>query len=361
MTIWRWADWIEYVPPESRFSLGEGDTPIVRSQKIGPNAGLTNLFFKLETTNPAGSFKDRMGAAAISHMLANGQTRCVATSSGNTGSALAAYCAAAQLQCQIAIVETAPVDKLKQMLAYGADIFRIHQFGIDAEISSRAFETLQQIADRPDAAMQVSSYIYSPLGMTGVETISLELDEQRDGHIDHVFCPAGGGGLCVAVARGFARLVERGKRPTSPAVHCVQPEGNNTIAGPMRDGLPRAQPVDCTTKISGLQVANVNDGHMVIEECRPTGGTGHLVSDEAVWDAQKRLAREEGIFSEPAGAVALAGALQAAAAGDIDPGAITICLVTGIGFKDEESIDRMIDDASCPLIDLEDLEEQSRQ
>ena len=92
MSIWRFADWIEFVPPEARLTLGEGETPLVRSRQIGPEAGLPNLYFKLETTNPAGSFKDRFGAAAISHMQAEGQDRCIATSSGNTGSAVISGC-----------------------------------------------------------------------------------------------------------------------------------------------------------------------------------------------------------------------------------------------------------------------------
>ena len=355
MSIWRWNSKIEPCPESSQITLGEGDTPLLRSRQIGPQAGLKNLFFKLETTNPCGSFKDRFGAAAVSHMLAQNQTECLATSSGNTGAALAAYCAAAGIRCRIAIVETAPLSKMKQMLSYGAEVFRIRGFGLDPQISAEAFATLKELGSQPGRALQVSSYIYSPKGMSGCETVSLELAEQTGGKLDHVFCPAGGGGLCVAVARGFAALEKHGQQYKSPAVECVQPEGNDTMASPLREGLDRAREVECTTRISGLQVPNINDGHLVIEECRPTGGTGHLVSDEAIWQTQRRLAREEGIFSEPAGAVALAGALQAAERGLVDPDAVVVCLVTGTGFKDESSIDQMIADVDCPMIELAEL------
>ena len=114
MTIWRWANKLTPVPEEARVTLGEGDTPVVRSRRLGPELGMPHLYFKLETTNPSGSYKDRFGATAISHMVAAGQTKCIATSSGNTGAALAAYCAAANIECRIAIVETAPLGKLKQ-------------------------------------------------------------------------------------------------------------------------------------------------------------------------------------------------------------------------------------------------------
>jgi threonine synthase len=65
MSIWRWADWIDPVPAAARITLGEGNTPLIRSRSIGPSAGLKNLFFKLETVNPSGSYKDRFAAAAI--------------------------------------------------------------------------------------------------------------------------------------------------------------------------------------------------------------------------------------------------------------------------------------------------------
>ncbi len=329
--------------------LGQGSTPLIRSRKIGPGAGLPNLFFKLETCNPTGSYKDRFAAAAVSNMLVNGLTTCVATSSGNTGAALAAYCAAAGLRCRIAIVETAPEAKLRQMLAYGAEIDRVRGFGLSSEVTSRVLETLEKLGSRPGNALQVSAYAYSPEGMRGVESISRELAEQLP-EARHVFAPAGGGGLALATVRGFGDCV--------PAIHVVQPQGNDTIAGPLRDGLDEARAVECTSQISGLQVASVIDGHDLIRECRPTGGTGHLVSDERIWEVQRRLAREEGVFCEPAGAVALAGALQAAANGEIDPVEPIVCLVTGSGFKDAASLERMTADSPCPVIDLADLERQ---
>ena len=77
MSIWRWAEMIEPVPESARMTLGEGDTPLVRSRRIGPTAGLKNLFFKLEHGNATGSYKDRFACVAISHMLASGATKCV--------------------------------------------------------------------------------------------------------------------------------------------------------------------------------------------------------------------------------------------------------------------------------------------
>jgi threonine synthase len=335
MSLWRWNQhWAPTVAEGNRISLGEGETPLVRSRRIGPEAGLPNLFFKLESGNPSGSYKDRFAALAVAHMLENGQQTCVATSSGNTGAALAAYCAAAGIRCRIAVVETAPMGKLQQMLAYGAVIQRVRGFGLDSEITRRTFERLRERGNEPGCALQISAYAYSPLGMQGVESLGLELVEQLP-EVQHVFCPAGGGGLTLAVARGLQ------KSGHGAAVHCVQPEGNDTIAGPLRSGVNGAVAVECRTAISGLQVASVIDGHEVIAACRASGGTGYAVTDAEVWALQARLAREEGLFSEPAGVVALAGALRAARASEIDPEAAVVCLVTGSGFKDMASVERM--------------------
>lgn len=336
-------------PARPSLTLGEGNTPLVRSRHIGPSVGLPNLYFKLEGTNPTGSFKDRFGAAAISDMLARGKKLCLATSSGNTGSSLAAYCAAACIPCHIAIVETAPEGKLHQMLSYGAHLYRIKGFGLDPQVTRDVVAILQDLSQRGDAALQISAFRYSPAGMIGVRTLAHELAEQLQ-TIDHVFCPAGGGGLVVAAAEGFEEAKKRGRIRALPRIECVQPEGNNTISGPLRAGRDRAQPVTCTSTISGLQVASVIDGDAAIRACRTTSGNGHLVTDKAVYDAQARLALEEGIFAEPAAATALAGALSAVQSGEVARDATVVCLVTAIGFKDEKSVLKMIEGKPCPML-----------
>ena len=351
MSIWRFADWFDAPATDYRITLGEGNTPLVRSRSVGPRAGIENLWFKLESVNPSGSYKDRFAAAAVSDMLARGKTRCLATSSGNTGSALAAYCAAAALRCDIAIVETAPDGKLKQMMAYGANIFRVRGFGPDPRVTGEVFELLNDAGKSAECTLQISGFAYSPVGMSGVQTISYELAEQASSPIDHVFVPAGGGGLTLAIARGFRKLRQFPRSPSRPAVHCVQPSGNDTIAGPLRSGQNAGRVVQCQTQVSGLQVPTVIDGNEVIAECRASGGTGHLVDDNSVWEMQKRLAREEGIFCEPAGAVAAVAAVQAIQDREIDSHSMIVCIVTGSGFKDEVSLNRMLDAPTCPMLD----------
>jgi len=323
--------------------------------------GMPHLYFKMESLNPTGSYKDRFAAAAVADMLQRGETRAVASSSGNAGAALAAYCAAAGIECEIAIVHDAPAGKLKQMAAYGAQLRKIEQFGIDPETTTQVLQVLTIRGTQPGARLQVSAYCHSPVGMAGVETISHELVRQSvDRPIDHVFVCAGGGGLILAVARGFESLLQCGELAIGPKVHCVQPEGNDTMAGPLKEGLSHARACPkSTTRISGLQVPSVLDGHEAVRACQRSGGTGHLVPDSAIEAVQSRLAREEGIFCEPAAAVPLAGALQAVSSGLISSEETVVCLVTGIGFKDSAAVDRMVGERICPLVTLREFQSQS--
>lgn len=342
MSIWNHAERWGAPPPEFAVTMGEGNTPLIRSTRIGPELGLEHLWFKYEGGNPTGSYKDRFAAAAVAHLKHAGKSLCLGTSSGNTGAAVAAYCARAGIGCHLAIVEGAPEGKLRQMRAYGAHLHRIEGFGSSPTVTTEVMAGLQELAAELNAGFEISAYAFSPRGMAGVQTMGYEISESLGDVAFSVFSPAGGGGLTLAVARALAGT--RGR------VHCVQPVGNDTIATPLRDGADRAVAVESTTTISGLQVGSVLDGDEVVAACRKSGGTGHTVEDEAVFDWQGRLAREEGIFCEPACAVSVAGVARAVAAGELDPSEPVVCLITGVGFKDEKAILRMTGAEPTPLL-----------
>ncbi len=345
MNLWKHADKWDAPPIEAAVSLGEGGTPLVRSRVVGPALGLKNLWFKIESGNPTGSYKDRFAAAAVTHLKRDGRVACLGTSSGNTGAALAAYCARAGIRCFLAIVEGAPEGKLRQMRACGAQLIRLKNFGASPAVSDEVMAGLRGLAEELGAGLEISAFCFSPRGMAGVETVGLEISEAMGGQRFGIFSPAGGGGLTLAVARGVKAWGGAG------CVHCVQPAGNDTIASTLRAGRRRAVAMQSMTAISGLQVGSVLDGDQVIAACRELGGTGYVVTDEAVWAWQARLAREEGIFCEPAGAVALAGVELAVATGELASDDPAVCLVTGNGFKDERALLRMTGEAPTPLVE----------
>ncbi|MEO9005006.1 MAG: pyridoxal-phosphate dependent enzyme [Ginsengibacter sp.] len=336
--IWKYSHLLPHIEEHAKLTLGEGNTPLVKSKRLGKLLGLDNLYFKLESVNPSGSYKDRFAACAIADLIQKNSKICIATSSGNAGSALAAYSAAAGITCYLAIVDGAPIGKLQQMQVYGAATLMIKDFGIDTNVTIEVMNGLDALAQNMGIPVHISAFHYSPLAMAGVQTIAYEIAEEMPEFKGHIFPPVGGGGLTLAIIKGFKIWKEVNPQFKIPKVHCVQPEGNDTISGPLRNGLIKAQSVaKSLTLVSGLQVPNVIDGDQLLEACRTTGGTGYAVTDDEVYECQENMAKMEGIYCEPAGAVALAGVVKAVKNKEINRGEDVICVVTGHGFKDPTS------------------------
>jgi len=311
--------------------MGEGNTPLVESVSLGPRLGL-RLWFKLEMCNPTGSYKDRFVAAQLSELLRNDVGACVATSSGNTGASLAAYCARYRLACIVLVNEFAPLGKLAQMQAHGARVFCVKQFLISSTVTGSVYQKLLQISERAGIPIVVSAYRYCPAGMCGVERIAAEVGTACP-DADHVFVPVGGGGLLTAVCRGLEQFGS-----SQPKVHAVQPEGCSTVVSAFNAGRHEITPVTSTTAISGLAVPFDVDASLALGELARHGGRGVAVSDQEIFGAQRAMLREEGIWCEPAAAASLAGCLHAREQGWIAAGESVICIVTGHGFKDSDSL-----------------------
>jgi threonine synthase len=355
--MWKFDAMLPPVMPNCRIQLGEGQTPLVKSRSIGAALGLKNLYFKLENLNPSGSYKDRFASAFVSMMKMRSQSLCVATSSGNTGAALAAYCAAANIKCVLAIVDGAPIPKIKQMQLYGAHTIMVEGFGINPNTTSEVFAGLAKLTNSLSLPLPISAYIFCAEGMRGVQSIMYEIVDSIEAQ--HVFSPAGGGGLTLAMAKGALEYSANYKKITIPKVHCVQPEGNDTIASALRNGFVKANAVNnATTQISGLQVPSVLDGDLVIEYCRKLNGNGFVVKDSIVFEYQKLLAQTEGIFCEPAGAVSLAGLKLAVELNEVHSDETVVCLITGSGFKDMLSVDNQFNLPAIQKIDSTSLIKQ---
>ena len=338
-SIWQYHEFLAPRKSDHRIFLGEGQTPLIKSKSLGHELGIPELYFKLENLNPTGSYKDRFAAMFVSLLQSQSKTVCLATSSGNTGAALAAYCAAADIKCILAVVDGAPAAKIKQMQLYGASTYMIRDFGKRMDVTNEVFSFLESMAVSLRIPLPISAYHFCSEGMEGVETISYELLEEQEILIDHIFSPAGGGGLTLAIAKGVNRYGVLESVSALPKVNCVQPEGNDTIASALRR-TAKATPVPVsTTTISGLQVPNILDGDKVIEECTKLNGTGYVVTDAMVFDFQRKLAVREGIFCEPAGAVALAGLSEAVKKKEVNRNQTVVCIITGSGFKDMASVD----------------------
>lgn len=317
---------------EQILSLGEGNTPLVNCDRIGSRG---NLFLKMEQLNPTGSFKDRFAAVETAVMKQAGINTFIATSSGNTGSALAAYSAKYQIRCLLFVNEITPDGKLEQMLAYGAEIFRVKDFGITKDLSAPIFDRLQALAEQSGSRLVISAFRYSPQGMQGVKTIAYEILEQFEGVApSQIFVPVGGGGLLSGIWQGFLDLKERKIIDRFPRINAVQPELNDTVVTALTENRRVAREVQTTTTISGLAVQVDIDATLALNAVRNSGGSGYLVTDDDIRDAKEKLGCCEGIYVEPAGAASVAGYLKAVSKGHIDENENVVCIATGHGLKD---------------------------
>jgi len=326
-------------PTPTTLTLGEGHTPLVRSRWLGPRLGVRDLRFKLEHLNPSGSYKDRFAARFVGNHLAAGHPFVLATSSGNTGASLATYAAAAGLPCIVCVPVEAPEAKLAQICAHGAVVVRVRGM-LDTPDAVRALiDRLGDTCAAMGMPLGTSAYEIAPEAMAGIEPLGAEI--VAEGAPDRIFAPVGGGGLVVATWRG-AR--DASARTVPPRIHAVQPAGNDTVVTAFRAGHDRARtlgPGYGGTSVSGLAVPIDLDATRALHAVRDSGGNGHLIPDEAAWEAQATLARHEGLFVEPAGATSVAGLMAAVAAGEVGPGDHVTCVLTGSGFKDGVAVARM--------------------
>lgn len=326
----RYASRLPAVREEFRCTLGEGGTPLVPSRAIGPSLGLKHLWFKCEHQNPTGSYKDRFIALELSLLRQAGAAVVVGTSSGNTGSSLSAFAARYAIPCHLFVCERTPAGKLLQMRAHGARVYRVKDFCVTPEATDAGMRALDAAARKLGTKPVISAFAFSAEGMKGVGTLGHEIAEQLQA--GHVFLPGGGCGLFTAVARAFV------EHPLPrPRVHIVQPRLNDTVVTPLREGKDRARSVNTTTRISGLAVQEVYDGHAAITAARATGGAGFLIEDDDAWRWQRELMLKEGLWVEPAGAVSVAGLKRAVEEGVVKADEPVVCVLTGHGFKDPAS------------------------
>ncbi|KRT76231.1 MAG: threonine synthase ThrC [Armatimonadetes bacterium CSP1-3] len=302
-------------------TLLEGNTPLVESVRLGPRLGL-RLFFKLESANPTGSFKDRGMTVAVSKAL---EARCravVCASTGNTAASAAAYAARAGLLCLIILpAEGVAQGKLVQVFAHGARLVAV-EGGFDA-----ALAVTREVSERLGLALVNS---LNPHRLEGQKTAAFEICDALGSAPDLLALPVGNAGNITAYWRGFVEYHAGGRITSRPRMLGVQAAG----AAPLVDGRPVERP---QTVASAIRIGNPASWQGAVTAVRESNGRFTKVSDEAILAAQKQLAAEEGLLVEPASAAGLAGLQQMAAAQPFN-GETAVCILTGHGLKDPESL-----------------------
>ncbi len=302
-------------------SLGEGSTPLLPAPRLSEWLGL-DILLKWEGANPTGSFKDRGMTIAIAKALEEGADAVVCASTGNTAASAAAYAARAGLSAVVLQPAGAVASgKLAQARALGARLLEVQGSFDDALDSAR------ELAGRGTHVLVNS---LNPHRLEGQKTAAFEIAEELDGPPDVLALPYGGGGNTCAYAKGFAEW-----GADEPRLLAVQ-SGD------------RAQ-----TVASAIRIRDPVHAAGVAEAIERSKGNVVTVSDDEILAAWRFLAREEGVFCEPASAAALAGV----EASGLASGTRVVCVITGHGLKDPETAARESPAATAVYADVTSIAE----
>lgn len=303
------------------FSLGEGDTPLVHSRRLGPDLGCADLYFKLEGCNPTGSFKDRGMVVAMAKALENGATGVMCASTGNTSASAAAYCAYCGLAAFVLIPKgEVALGKLAQAMAYGAKILMVDG-NFDAALAlARAFTDQHPIT-------LVNSV--NPHRLAGQKTAAFEVADVLGDAPDYLFIPVGNAGNITAYWQGFVEYHDLGRSRTLPRMMGFQAAG----AAPIVDGHPIANP---QTIASAIRIGNPASWQPALKAQEQSNGVIAAVSDDEILEAYRLLSSREGLFGEPASAASLAGLIKSVRQGLDLTGRRVVCIITGSGLKDPD-------------------------
>jgi threonine synthase len=295
--LWRYAPWLP-VAPLPGLSLGEGATALLPA---GPD--LPGLHVKLEFVSPTGSFKDRGAAVLMAAAVQRGAERVVVDSSGNAGSAIAAYAARAGLRCKVFVPAGTSAGKQVQIEAYGATLERVP--------GDRTATMERAIAEVESTGATYASHVYDPYFFQGTKTFAFEVWEQLGTVPDAVLVPVGNGTLLLGLDRGFRELRAGGLVDRTPALIALQSERCAPLAAAYHSGEPRpvavrAQP----TAAEGIAIPRPPRGAQILNAVRENGGCVVAVPEAAIAPAGGELARR-GLLVEPTAALVWAGALLA--------------------------------------------------
>ncbi len=317
----RYRDILPVTPRTPIFTMGEGDTPLVRCPNLEKEIGVGELYLKLEGCNPTGSFKDRGMVMAVAKAMEEGSRAVMCASTGNTSASAAAYAAYNSLKCYIIIPGgKIALGKLAQAIIYGARIIAL-QGNFDV--------ALKMVVDLTKKHPVTLVNSLNPYRIEGQKTASFEIIESIGGAPDYLFIPVGNAGNITAYWKGFVEAHKLGRAGARPKMMGFQAEG----AAPIVRGYPIEKP---ETVATAIRIGNPASWQKAVAARDESGGVIGMVSDEEILAAQRLIASRAGIFGEPASAASVAGLLKMARGGlDLSQKKV-VCIITGNGLKDTE-------------------------
>jgi threonine synthase len=301
-------------------TLQEGATPLVPAPELSRRTGC-DVYLKVEGANPTGSFKDRGMTMAITKAKEEGAQAVICASTGNTSASAAAYAARAGMVCAVLVPQgKIALGKLAQALVHGAKLLQV-----DGNFDDCLALASKLAIDYPVSLVNsVNQY-----RIEGQKTASFEIVDVL-GDAPDVHClPVGNAGNITAYWQGYREYAADGTASRTPRMWGFQAAG----AAPIVTGHVVEQPQTIATAI---RIGNPASWTKALAARDESGGRIDAVTDRAILAAYRLLARTEAVFVEPASAASVAGLLQVAEAGGLEPGQRVVCTVTGNGLKDPE-------------------------
>ena len=316
-----YADFLPVTADTPMISMGEGDTPLVKSRRLGASIGCEELYFKLEGCNPTGSFKDRGMVVTMAKALEEGSKAVMCASTGNTSASAAAYGAYCHLPAFVLIPKgEVAMGKLAQAMAYGARVLMVN---------GNFDSALNLVRDYTETHPVTLVNSLNPHRLEGQKTAAFEIVDTLGGAPDYVFIPVGNAGNITAYWKGFKEYRQVGRSEVLPAMMGFQAEG----AAPIVRGAPVANP---QTIASAIRIGNPASWQGALDARDESGGAIDMVSDDEILEAYRLIASQEGIFCEPASAVSFAGLAKMHKEGLNLSGHRVVCILTGNGLKDPD-------------------------
>jgi threonine synthase len=313
-----YRDWLPVTRDTPVVTLHEGGTPLLDAPRLSERVR-ARVLLKIEGANPTGSFKDRGMTVAISKAAEEGAKVVACASTGNTSASAAAYAARAGMLAAVVIPEGhVALGKLAQALIHGARVVQIRG-GFDD-----ALALVRKLGERGGVTVVNS---INPYRIEGQKTAAFEICDVLTDAPDVHCIPVGNAGNITAYWRGYQEYAMDGRTTKSPRMLGWQAAG----AAPLVTGEPVRYPETIATAI---RIGNPASWDGAISARDESGGKIGAISDADILDAYRLLAREEGVFVEPASAASIAGLLRAAAEGLIETDETVVCTVTGHGLKD---------------------------
>ena len=326
MTAWlgvigEYGSHLPDLPAGAAVTLGEGGTPLLPAPALSELTGC-DVHLKIEGMNPTGSFKDRGMTVAVSLAAARGASTVICASTGNTSASAAAYAARAGLACVVLVPRgRIALGKLAQALVYGARLVQV-----DGNFDD-CLELVRKLAACYPVALVNS---VNPDRLAGQKTAAFEVADAL-GDAPDVHClPVGNAGNIAAYWAGYTEYLAAGLCSRAPRMLGFQAAG----AAPLVSGEPVRDPV---TVASAIRIGNPASWRLAEAASSESGGFFAAVADDQILAAYRLLAVREGVFGEPASAAGVAGLLAACRAGQVQPGSVVVCTITGTGLKDPDT------------------------